>query len=132
MHGLLRHFAPEDARRVDVYRDGCVVAKCAQCSDVIESLQPTFCFYCMAILCWQCWDKTQGVCAGCLSGIQKKRAEIKAELDAMHKSKVGRPTVQSLCKHCGQPFAARVLRKHQPICAKRSRVEEPWSDKVVA
>jgi hypothetical protein len=105
---------------VQVYEDGCVVARCAQCHDLIETLEPTRCFYCCAILCWKCWDDRQGVCRGCFYTVQAwtKRLQ-KAALASMHKS--GRPRTLRMCPHCRQKLGARELRRHKPICAKEKQ-----------
>ena len=94
------------------------VQTCGQCGNLIEALEPSRCFYCMALLCWKCWDDNLGVCRGCIADLARRNVKIKAELASMHKSKVGRPKVMVGCPHCGNRFGTRGFRKHKPICAK--------------
>lgn len=96
---------------------------CAQCGDAVEALEPSRCYYCLAIICWTCWDATMGACHGCVADLARNQRKIKAELQAMHKSKVGRPKTLKDCVHCGNRFGARVFRQHKPICAKLTPTE---------
>jgi len=106
-----------------VHADGCVSGTCRQCGDIVEALDPSRCFYCLAILCYGCWDETLGSCRGCIADIARGRRKIKAQIQAMHKSKVGRPKVGAVCLHCGNRFGARELRRHKPICVKLTAAE---------
>jgi hypothetical protein len=89
---------------------------CRQCGDVVESLEPSRCFYCSCILCWVCWEKTLGSCIGCTKAAREWSAKMESARVAAGLHKVGRPRVQRKCKKCGKFFGARLLREHKPVC----------------
>jgi predicted Zn-ribbon and HTH transcriptional regulator len=43
-------------------------------------------------------------------------------LRALRKTDKTRPVVLHVCKHCGEGFAARAIRKHQARCPKNPKI----------
>lgn len=108
-----------EIQQTTVFNDGCVVANCMQCGELVEALDPSRCFYCMAIMCWTCWGMTYGSCKGCIKDLERERVRIAAQLaEGEPKPRNGRPKKLSACEYCGCRLGVRVMRRHKPICAK--------------
>src|SRR5215469_6780166 len=108
-----------------------VGAQCQECSQPVEAIDFSLCFYCLGVLCWVCWDKHCGVCDGCFRQEIRERRKSEAIAAASPLPLIGRPKVMGICRYCGELFSARTMRKHRPKCRdshSASPIEESWSD----